>query len=132
LRSGAVEEARRILLPLWPRLESPILRRERVTHAFREAIHSTLRSNASQVDLSEAIERLLAELGRTPEQKRLLEEVSQALQAYEEESREFKREVQLLIEKKYEEKRNTLANSYEKAIRDLEVLERKVRGWMRS
>jgi hypothetical protein len=35
--------------------------------------------------------------------------------------------VQLLIEKKYEEKRNTLANSYEKAIRDLEVLERKER-----
>ena len=66
-------------------------------------------------------------MGRTPEQKRMLEEVSQALQTYEEESREFKREVQLLIEKKYEEKRNTLANSYEKAIRDLEVLERKER-----
>ncbi|MBE2252330.1 MAG: tetratricopeptide repeat protein [Myxococcus sp.] len=66
-------------------------------------------------------------MGRTPEQKRLLEEVSQALATYEEESREFKREVQLLIEKKYEEKRSTLANSYEKAIRDLEVLERKER-----
>ena len=62
-------------------------------------------------------------MGRTPEQKRMLEEVSQALQTYEEESREFKREVQLLIEKKYEEKRNTLANSYEKAIRDLEGAE---------
>ncbi|MER2566641.1 MAG: hypothetical protein ABTQ32_38315, partial [Myxococcaceae bacterium] len=66
-------------------------------------------------------------MGRTEQEKRLLEEVSQALATYEEESREFKREVQLLIEKKYEEKRNTLGNSYEKAIRDLEVLERKER-----
>jgi TolA-binding protein len=66
-------------------------------------------------------------MGRTEQEKRLLEEVSQALSTYEEESREFKREVQLLIEKKYEEKRNTLGNSYEKAIRDLEVLERKER-----
>lgn len=66
-------------------------------------------------------------MGRTEEQKRLLEEVSQAIAAYEEESKEFKREVQLLIEKKYEEKKNTLGNSYEKAIRDLEVLERKER-----
>jgi TolA-binding protein len=66
-------------------------------------------------------------MGRTEQEKRLLEEVSQAMATYEEESREFKREVQLLIEKKYEEKRNTLANSYEKAIRDLEVLERKER-----
>jgi class 3 adenylate cyclase len=65
LRSGAVEEARRILLPLWPRLESPILRRERVTQAFREAIHSTLHGDTRQDDLNEAIERLLAELGRT-------------------------------------------------------------------
>jgi cellulose synthase operon protein C len=73
------------------------------------------------------VTRYFEGMGRTPEQKRLLEEVTQALQTYEEESREFKREVQLLIEKKYEEKRNTLANSYEKAIRDLEVLERKER-----
>lgn len=66
-------------------------------------------------------------MGRTDAQKRMLEEVSQALATYEDESREFRREVQLLIEKKYEEKRNTLGNSYEKAIRDLEVLERKER-----
>lgn len=66
-------------------------------------------------------------MGRSEKEKRLLEEVSQAIATYEEESREFKREVQLLIEKKYEEKRNTLANSYEKSIRELEVLERKER-----
>ena len=46
---------------------------------------------------------------------------------YEQESRDFRREIQLLVEKKYEEKRSTLAGSYEKAIRDLETLERKER-----
>ena len=66
-------------------------------------------------------------MGRSPEEQKHLEEITEALKLYEEESREFKREVQLLVEKKYEEKRNTLANSYEKAIRDLEVLERKER-----
>ncbi|MCA2977745.1 MAG: tetratricopeptide repeat protein, partial [Myxococcaceae bacterium] len=66
-------------------------------------------------------------MGRSDDEKRLLDEVSQAIAAYEEESKEFKREVQLLIEKKFEERKNTLANSYEKAIRDLEVLERKER-----
>jgi TolA-binding protein len=63
----------------------------------------------------------------TDVQQAQLEEISRALELYEAESREFKREVQLLVEKKYEEKRNTLANSYEKAIRDLEVLERRER-----
>ncbi|MBI3182546.1 MAG: tetratricopeptide repeat protein [Myxococcales bacterium] len=66
-------------------------------------------------------------MGRTPEEVRQLEEITRALEAYEAESRDFRREVQLLIEKKYEEKRNTLANSYERAIRDLEVIERKER-----
>jgi cellulose synthase operon protein C len=71
--------------------------------------------------------RFLEGLGRTPEEERLLEEISRALEHYEGESREFRREVQLLVEKKYEEKRNTLADSYERAIRDLEILERKER-----
>lgn len=66
-------------------------------------------------------------MGRTPEEARLLEEISRSLESYEQESRDFRKEVQLLIEKKYEEKRNTLANSYERMIRDLEVLERKER-----
>lgn len=65
--------------------------------------------------------------GRSPEEEQLLQEISAAIQSYEAESRDFRREIQLLVEKKYEEKRNTLANSYEKAIRDLEILERKER-----
>ena len=71
--------------------------------------------------------RFFEGMGSTPEQKAQLEELTHALELYDAESREFKREVQLLVEKKYEEKRNTLANSYEKAIRDLEVLERRER-----
>ncbi|MEW5742810.1 MAG: tetratricopeptide repeat protein [Myxococcota bacterium] len=65
--------------------------------------------------------------GRSAQEQALLEEISRAIASYEEDSKEFRREVQLLVEKKYEEKRNTLANSYEKAIRDLEVLERRER-----
>ncbi len=66
-------------------------------------------------------------MGRTPEEVKLLEQLSAAIESYEAESKDFRKEVQLLIEKKYEEKRNALANSYERAIRDLEVLERKER-----
>src|SRR3954470_20774641 len=65
--------------------------------------------------------------GRTPEEEKLLDEISEAVREYEQESRDFRREIQLLVEKKYEEKRSTLAGSYEKAIRDLETLERKER-----
>lgn len=71
--------------------------------------------------------RFLDGLKVSPDQQAQLEEISRAIELYEAESKEFKREVQLLVEKKYEEKRNTLANSYEKAIRDLEVLERRER-----
>ncbi len=66
-------------------------------------------------------------MGLTPEQQLQLDEMSSAIQTYEEESKEFKKEIQLLVEKKYEDKRNSLGNSYEKAIRDLEVLERRER-----
>src|SRR5690349_13495083 len=65
--------------------------------------------------------------GRTPEEEKQLEELTEAVREYEQESRDFRREIQLLVEKKYEEKRSTLAGSYEKAIRDLETLERKER-----
>src|SRR5712692_1838633 len=71
--------------------------------------------------------QFLEGLGRTPAEEKLLEEISRALQTYEAESKEFKREVQLLVEKKYDEKRSTLSGSYERAIRDLEVIERKER-----
>src|SRR6185436_9727991 len=66
-------------------------------------------------------------MGKTPEEEKTYEEISQAIDEYETESKDFRKEVQLLVEKKYEEKRNLLANSYEKAIRDLEVIERKER-----
>src|SRR5262245_854457 len=62
--------------------------------------------------------------GRTPEEEKVLEELTLSVRQYEQESRDFRREIQLLVEKKYEEKRNLLAGSYEKAIRDLETLER--------
>ncbi len=66
-------------------------------------------------------------LGRTPEEEALLEDISRSLQRYEEESRELRREVQLLVERKYHEKRSSLSAAYEKAISDLEVAERKER-----
>jgi TolA-binding protein len=66
-------------------------------------------------------------MGRTAEEQKQLDALQDMLRSYEEESRDFKRDVQLLVEKKYEEKRSDLASSYEKAIRDLEVNERKDR-----
>jgi TolA-binding protein len=71
--------------------------------------------------------RFFEGMGRSPQEQAQLEELSRAIEAYEEDAKEFRREIQLLVEKKYEGKRNTLANSYEKAIRDLEVLERRER-----
>ncbi|HEX8435598.1 tetratricopeptide repeat protein [Archangium sp.] len=68
-----------------------------------------------------------AGLGRTPEQEKLLEELSEAVQRYEEESREYKRSVQRLIEKKYQERRERLSGSYEKALSTLEEQERQER-----
>ncbi len=65
--------------------------------------------------------------GRSPEEDEEAKVVSDAIGAYEEESRTFRKEVQLLIEKKYGEKRATLADSYERAISVLEVEERKER-----
>lgn len=65
LRSGAVEEARRLLVPLWPRLESRSLRRERVAAAFREAVHHTLNNPNPTPELGEAMDHLLTELERT-------------------------------------------------------------------
>ncbi len=72
--------------------------------------------------------RYLEGLGKSDAENALLEDVSRALEAYEVEGKEFKREVQLLVEKKYEEKRNALANSYEAKLRDLETRERAERN----
>jgi len=66
-------------------------------------------------------------MGRTPAEQQQLDELQEMLRSYEAESREFKHDVQLLVEKKYEEKRSDLSASYEKAIRDIEVNERKDR-----
>ena len=66
-------------------------------------------------------------LGKTPAEQVRLDELGRAVEQYENESRDFRREVQQVIEKKYEEKRSLLGSSYEKAIRDLEILERKER-----
>src|SRR5712692_2736995 len=71
--------------------------------------------------------RYLEGLGRTPEEEKLLEEISRAIESYEQDAKEFRRDVQVLVEKRYDEKRNGLAESYEKAIRDLEVVERQER-----
>src|SRR4051794_1365484 len=70
----------------------------------------------------QAKSRLFDGMGRTPEEEKTLEEFSRSIERYEAESKEFRKEVQLLVEKKFEEKRSALANSYEKAIRDLEIV----------
>ncbi|MFL5355032.1 tetratricopeptide repeat protein [Archangium sp.] len=62
-----------------------------------------------------------------PEREKLLEDLSAAVQRYEEESREYKREIQSLIQKKYQERRDRLSDSYEKAISKLEDEERQER-----
>src|SRR5450755_1717183 len=66
-------------------------------------------------------------LGRTPEEQRQLDDMGRAMDSYEVEATEFRHDVQLLVQKKYEEKRSALGASYERAIRDLEVLQRKER-----
>jgi TolA-binding protein len=71
--------------------------------------------------------RLFEGMGRTDEENRLLEDLSRAIDAYEAESRAFRIEVQQLVERKYEEKRKTLASSYERVLGDLEIKERKAR-----
>src|SRR5688572_1098740 len=71
--------------------------------------------------------RYLDGMGRTPEEEARLRELSADLQRYEDEARDFRREVQLLVERKYEEKRSGLAASYEKVIGELEIKERKER-----
>lgn len=87
---------------------------------------ASLPSGAQDAPKAEAPARpeYLEGLGRTPEQEALLRDVSRAMKTYEEESREFHREVQKMVERKYEQKRGSLSGSYEKAIRELEAQER--------
>ncbi|ADO70490.1 tetratricopeptide repeat protein [Stigmatella aurantiaca] len=66
-------------------------------------------------------------MGRTPEDEALLQQLSNALKAYEEEAREYRREAKRLIEHRYEERRGELASSYEKTLSALEAIERQER-----
>jgi TolA-binding protein len=59
--------------------------------------------------------------------ERDLEELAGWTQRFEDLSREYRQEIQLLVEKKYDERRRFLSENYEQAIKDLEVLERKER-----
>ncbi|RKH02921.1 hypothetical protein D7X74_36710 [Corallococcus sp. CA047B] len=68
--------------------------------------------------------RYLDGLGHTPEQQKLLGDVSRALEAYEAESRDFHREVKQLVERRYAQKRAALSGSYEKSLTTLESQER--------
>lgn len=68
--------------------------------------------------------RYLDGLGHTPEQQKLLGEVSRALEAYEAESRDFHREVKQLVERRYAQRRAALSGSYEKTLTSLESQER--------
>jgi TolA-binding protein len=68
-----------------------------------------------------------AGMGHTPQEQAELDELGQAISQYESESKDFRREIQQLVEKKYEDKRALLANSYEKSISDLEGVERRDR-----
>lgn len=70
---------------------------------------------------------MFAGKGKDAEEQKEYDDLSKALREYEEQGREFRKEVQLLIEKKYDEKKKGLEASYEKAISDIEILERKER-----
>jgi cellulose synthase operon protein C len=59
--------------------------------------------------------------------ERDLEELAESIRQFDEAAKEYRQEVQLIVERRYDERRRYLSESYEQAIRDLEVLERKER-----
>jgi TolA-binding protein len=63
----------------------------------------------------------------TTEAERDLEELAEAVRRYDQIAREYRQEVQSLVEKKHEDQRRTLSDSYEYAIRNLEAADRKDR-----
>ena len=71
-----------------------------------------------------AAKRAAAEMARLPP---ALRDEMREVNAFEKQAAEYRQEVQLLVERKYKRKRASLAASYEKAIENLEVLERKDR-----
>jgi tetratricopeptide (TPR) repeat protein len=102
---------------------------EVLTALVLAAMQAPARPESSKPDVipNAPAPKTLEGMGRTPEEQQKLDELQRMLQTYEEESKDFRRDVQLMVEKKYEEKRSELGASYEKAIRDLEVNERKDR-----
>ncbi len=73
---------------------------------------------------AEAAKKAAAEMARLPPE---LRDVMREVNSFEKQAAEYRQEVQLLVERKYKRKRASLAASYEKAIENLEVLERKDR-----
>lgn len=69
----------------------------------------------------------LERFGKTDEEKAELKDLDATIKNYEEQSKEYRKEIQLLVEKKYKDKRDLLGASYEKAISDLEVVQRQER-----
>ncbi|MBI5529165.1 MAG: tetratricopeptide repeat protein [Deltaproteobacteria bacterium] len=68
---------------------------------------------------------------RFPEEEELdrnLEEVRKMIGEFQARSEEYRKEIQLLIERKFEERRTSLKASYERAIKDLEADQRKRRN----
>jgi tetratricopeptide (TPR) repeat protein len=69
----------------------------------------------------------LEQFGKSAEEKEELKDLAATVKRYEEQSKEYRKEIQLLVEKKYRDKRDLLGQSYEKAIADLEVVQRQER-----
>lgn len=69
----------------------------------------------------------LEPFGKTAEERAELKDVWLTIQAFEDQSKEYRKEIQLLVERKYREKRDLLGASYERAISDLEVVQRQER-----
>lgn len=56
----------------------------------------------------------------TPEEKREVEEMLGMVQAFQQQTKTYKKEIQLIIERKYEEQRKAVVGSYERSIKELE------------
>src|SRR5690606_12491383 len=74
-----------------------------------------------------ALGRYLEGFGRTPDQEATFNEVSRVIEAYERESREFEQDIRASLTRAYQTRRDSLANSYETQISQLEIQERRER-----
>ncbi|MFH1808428.1 MAG: tetratricopeptide repeat protein [Pseudomonadota bacterium] len=62
-----------------------------------------------------------------PGDAQLLDEIREVVDAFEKQTRAYRRQVNGLVQRQYEERRAQLSETYEKAIRELEVVERQRR-----